>query len=87
MRLTAYKRPEAFLVTASPLLLQDEARHNLVFGVCATLMEAPATYPNFGLWIVEDAGEIVGAEPVVARSAPTETVTPGSGRSSLIEGL
>jgi hypothetical protein len=59
MRLTAYKRPEAFLATASPLLLQDEARQNLVFGVCATLMEAPATSPNFGLWIVEDAGEIV----------------------------
>jgi len=37
--------------------------------------------------IASAAAQDVGAEPVVARSAPTETVTPGSSRSSLIEGL
>jgi uncharacterized protein len=61
MRLTEHERPEQFLATASPLLLRDEARHNLVFGVCATLTEAPATFPNFGLWTVEDASEILAA--------------------------
>jgi hypothetical protein len=61
MKLTDYERAEEFLAAASRLLLRDEARHNLIFGVCATLREAPATFPNFGLWTVEDESEILGA--------------------------
>src|SRR5437879_5043135 len=54
-------RPDLFLAAASPLLLADEPRHNLIFGICATLVEAPDAYPVFHLWTVEDAGEVVGA--------------------------
>jgi predicted GNAT family acetyltransferase len=52
---------ESFLAAASPLLLGDEARHNLIFGICATLVETPDAYPAVHLWTVEDAGEVVGS--------------------------
>jgi guanylate cyclase len=35
--------------------------------------------------IASAAAERVGAEPVVARSAPTEAATPGGGRPPLVE--
>lgn len=46
---------------AAPLLLADEARHNLILGLAGTLRDHPDYYPDFGLWLVEDAGEVVGA--------------------------
>jgi uncharacterized protein len=53
--------PAAFLEAASPLLLEDEARHNLMLGIAATLRDSPSHYPEHRLWIVEDGGEVVGA--------------------------
>lgn len=50
-----------FLAEASSLLLRDEARHNLIFGICATLIETPDAYAAFHLWIVKDARDIVAA--------------------------
>jgi predicted GNAT family acetyltransferase len=52
---------DAFLRAASPLLLRDEARHNLIFGICTTLVQAPTAYPGFRLWTVEVGGEGVWA--------------------------
>jgi predicted GNAT family acetyltransferase len=52
---------QSFLDTAGNLLLRDEARHNLIFGICATLTEAPAAYPDFRLWSVDTGGEVLGA--------------------------
>jgi predicted GNAT family acetyltransferase len=49
----------AFLEAARPVLLRDEARHNLIFGICSTLAETPDAYPAFHLWTVEAAGEAV----------------------------
>ncbi len=71
--------PRAFLELASPLLEADEARHNLIFGICSTLEERPDAYPEFHLWVALDHGRAVGAalmtEPfnvVVAKpTAPT----------------
>jgi predicted GNAT family acetyltransferase len=53
--------PREFLAAAGPLLLADEARHNLILGLAATLVEHPGHYPEFRLWVVEDGGEVVGA--------------------------
>jgi predicted GNAT family acetyltransferase len=53
--------PAAFLETASPLLLEDEARHNLMLGIGATLRDEPAHYPERRLWLVEDGPDVVGA--------------------------
>ncbi|MEO5576760.1 MAG: GNAT family N-acetyltransferase [Gaiellaceae bacterium] len=53
--------PVDFLERAGPLLLADEARHNLILGLAGTLRDQPDVYPDFGLWLVEDAGSAVGA--------------------------
>ncbi len=55
------RRRSAFLDAASPLLLRDEARHNLIFGICSTLVEAPDAYPAFHLWTVESSGDVMWA--------------------------
>jgi uncharacterized protein len=53
--------PVEWLERAGPLLLGDEARHNLILGLAGTLRDQPGFYPDFGLWVVEDAGEPVAA--------------------------
>jgi predicted GNAT family acetyltransferase len=49
----------SFLDAASPLLMTDEGRYNLLFGICSTLIEAPHAYATFHLWTLEDRGEVV----------------------------
>ena len=61
MELRKLPSAEAFLADAGPLLLRDEARHNLILGICSTLDAAPAVYPEFHLWTVEDEGDVVAA--------------------------
>lgn len=66
MELHEHDRAERFLTAASPLLLRDEARHNLIFGVCAKLIESPAAYPAFHLWTVVDASGAIGGALMTA---------------------
>ena len=51
----------AFLAEAEPLLLADEARHNLILGIAGTIRATPDLYPLRSLWLVRDAGEVVAA--------------------------
>ena len=53
--------PGAFLDAAGPLLLEDEARHNLMLGIAGTLRDHPDAHPEFRLWLVRDRGEVAGA--------------------------
>lgn len=53
--------PAAFLAAAQSLLLADEARHNLILGIAGTLRDHPELYPEYGLWLVEDDGRVIGA--------------------------
>jgi uncharacterized protein len=53
--------PAAFLDAAGPRLLTDEARHNLILGLAATLRDHPAVYPEYRLWLVQDGRQVVGA--------------------------
>jgi predicted GNAT family acetyltransferase len=53
--------PVTFLEAASPLLLADEARHNLILGIAGTLRDHPSHYPEYGLWLAEEGPETVGA--------------------------
>jgi uncharacterized protein len=53
--------PAAFLEAAGPLLLADEARHNLALGLAGTLRDGASLYPEHRLWLVEAGGEVVGA--------------------------
>lgn len=51
----------AFLEAAEPLLLADEARHNLLLGIAGTLRDQPAVYEGHGLWLVAEGDTVVGA--------------------------
>jgi uncharacterized protein len=48
-----------FLAEAEPLLLADEARHNLILGIAGNVRDG--VYEDFGLWLVRDGGEVVAA--------------------------
>ena len=48
--------PVAFLEAAGPLLLEDEARHNLILGIAGTLRDHPSLYEAYFLWLAEDDG-------------------------------
>jgi predicted GNAT family acetyltransferase len=61
VQLVGHADSASFLASASKLLLADEPRHNLILGLCATLAESPTTYPEFGLWTVDDASRCVAA--------------------------
>jgi predicted GNAT family acetyltransferase len=53
--------PVAFLEAAEPLLLGDEARHNLILGLAATFRDHPSLYPEYRLWLMQDGSETIGA--------------------------
>lgn len=61
MDATAIPTAAEFLERAGPLLVADEARHNLILGIAGVLRDRPEVYPEFGLWVVEDAGAPVAA--------------------------
>jgi uncharacterized protein len=50
-----------FLTEAGPLLLADEARHNLILGVAGTIRDSPDVYPLRSLWLVRNEGRPVAA--------------------------
>ena len=51
----------AFLEKAGPLLLADEARHNLILGIAGTIRDSPDRYRVRSLWLVREGDEVVGA--------------------------
>jgi hypothetical protein len=51
----------AFRDAVTPLLMRDEARHNLFLGLASALVERPDRCPDRELWLVEDGGDVVGA--------------------------
>ena len=61
MEVRAIHGPRRFLEETAPLLLEDEARHNLVLGVAGTLASAPEVHPEFFLWVVREGDRVVGA--------------------------
>jgi predicted GNAT family acetyltransferase len=61
MELRTHADVGSFLEAAGGLLLRDEARHNLMFGICATLRDAPDAYRHFHLWTVERGDQVLGA--------------------------
>ena len=50
---------EAFLAEAGPLLLADEARHNLILGIAGNIRDG--VYEDFRLWLVREDEEVVAA--------------------------
>jgi uncharacterized protein len=65
-----------FLRQAEGLLLADEARHNLIFGVVGTLRDHPGHYREHRLWLMRDGDEVVAA---AVMTPPHNIVLAGSG--------
>jgi uncharacterized protein len=61
MKVRVVDDPAAFLEAAGPLLLADEARHNLALGLAGTLRDTASLYPEHRFWLVEASGNVVGA--------------------------
>ena len=51
----------AFFVEAEPLLLADEARHNLILGIAGVIRDSPELYRARDFWLVKDGSEVVAA--------------------------
>ena len=56
-----------FLDQAGPLMLPNEARDNLVFGIAGTIVASPGRYEEKAFWVVTHAAGPVGA---ALRTAP-----------------
>ena len=61
MEVTSIDGADRVLEDARPLLLADEARHNLALRILSTARAHPELYPVVQGWIVRDAGHLVGA--------------------------
>ena len=72
--------PAEFLERAAPLLLADEARHNLLLGLAGTLQRHPGRYPAYELWLVEDEGAVRTA---ALRTHPYRLVVAGEAAREL----
>jgi GNAT superfamily N-acetyltransferase len=79
-----YDDPAAFRDAATPYLLGDEARHNLVFGISSTLIRKPDIYELFDLWTVMDGDHVVG---VALRTPPHNLVLAQPGHERALEAL
>jgi hypothetical protein len=73
MRIVVPESTEEFLERAGPVLLADEARHNLALGILSTVVAHPEVYPEQRYWIVEAEGVVVGA---ALRTPPYNLILP-----------
>jgi GNAT superfamily N-acetyltransferase len=84
MRVLRTDDPGAFLDEAGPMLLDDEARHNLMLGVASTAAAHPSAYASFRGWIAEADGVPVGA---ASQTAPYNLVVARPRRRGVVEAL
>ena len=61
MLVRRFDDPLAFQEAATPYLVREEARHNLLLGVSTTLIQRPDLYEAFDLWVVSDGDDVTGA--------------------------
>ena len=61
MKVRSLEDPVRFLESSGELLGGDEARHNLVFGIVASLRDDPLLYPERHLWLVETEAGVAAA--------------------------
>jgi predicted GNAT family acetyltransferase len=53
MRARTITDPDRFALEAGPLLAENEARHNLILGICSNLRDHPEVFDRFHLWVVD----------------------------------
>jgi predicted GNAT family acetyltransferase len=61
MQVRRYDDAEAFREAATPYLVREEARHNLLLGISSTLVQEPGLHELFDLWVVSDGEVVTGA--------------------------
>jgi uncharacterized protein len=61
MQVRRFDDVAAFREVATPYLVRDEARHNLILGISSTLLHKPDLHPVFDLWVAADGDEVAGA--------------------------
>ena len=83
MRVVELSDPAEFLERAAPLLLEDEARHNLILGIAGTVRDHPTLYAEYELWLVEEAGSAVAA----ALRTPPYNLVLGNGTPAGLDAL
>jgi predicted GNAT family acetyltransferase len=71
MRVRRFDDAESFREVATPYLVRDEARHNLVLGISSTLVQKPDLHPVFDLWVVSDGDDVAA---VAVRTPPLNLV-------------
>jgi predicted GNAT family acetyltransferase len=59
MQVHRFDDTASFRETVTRYLVSDEARHNLLLGISATIIEKPRLYELVDLWAVMDDGEVV----------------------------
>ena len=84
MQIRRVEDPADFLDAATPLLLADEARHNLMLGIAGTLRDHPSRYPEYRLWLVKERSATVGA---ALRTPPHKLVLARPRADSALENL
>jgi uncharacterized protein len=61
MEIRSFDDAATWLGAAGPLLLADEARHDLILGIAGTLIRHPSVYTEHRLWVIERADVAVAA--------------------------
>jgi predicted GNAT family acetyltransferase len=61
MQVRRFDDAEAFREAATPYLIRDEARHNLLLGISSTLVQKPGLHELFDLWVVSEGDDVTGA--------------------------
>src|SRR5205085_11720733 len=73
-----------FRTRVTPLLMQDEARNNLMLGIGSALVEQPTRFPEFHLWVVQDGERAVLA---ALQTPPFNVVMSGPARPDALAAL
>lgn len=84
MEVVEFTDAEAFESFTEPLLLESEARHNLMLGVIGNLIDRPEVYPEYRLWAVSEGGHPLAA---AIRTAPHNILLADSPRPESLETL
>ena len=71
MLVRRFDDPTAFREAATPYLMRDEARHNLLLGISTTLIQRPDLYEAFDLWVASEEDDVTG---VALRTHPFNLV-------------
>lgn len=79
MEVVTFDNARSFRERADPLLLENEARNNLILGVTGVLLTDPHAFETFRSWVVSDDGQplatgiVAGDNNLIVADARSET--------------